>query len=70
MIHTINTPIVLPDVSPYFPVRNTSSRHAISDAQFSMLPANLVGVDLSNDANGRTSLNLGGETLSTSGSCV
>jgi hypothetical protein len=32
-----------------------------------MLPANFVGVDLSKDAKGRTSLNVGADILITSG---
>lgn len=69
IIHTMNTLIVFPEVTPNFPIRKTRSRHASSAAMFRMLPANLVGVDLSNDANGRTSLNFGADTLITSG-CV
>lgn len=42
-------------------------KHAMSAVQFRMLPANLVGVDLSNDANGSTRLNSGAAMLSTSG---
>jgi len=45
-------------------------KHAMSAVQFRMLPANLVGVDLSNDANGSTRLNLGAEILTTSGLIV
>ena len=67
MIATIYTPIVLPAMNPYFPVRYTHSRHATSAVQLRMLPANFVGVDLSNDANGRTSLNVGADRLITSG---
>jgi hypothetical protein len=54
-------------MNPCLPVRYTNSRHASSDAQFRMLPANFVGVDLSKDAKGRTSLNVGADILITSG---
>lgn len=41
----------------------------MSAVQFRMLPANLVGDDLSKDANGSTSLIFGADMLSTSGCC-
>lgn len=62
-----NAPIVFVDVIPYFPSRNTHSMHMSSADQLSMLPAYFVGVDPSNDANGSTSLNEGGDMLITSG---
>ncbi len=67
IMHIMYTLIVLPDLYPYFPSRNISARHAASADQLSMLPASLVGVDLSNAANGSTRLNLGATTCGCAG---